>query len=128
MLDIDHFKNFNDTYGHEGGDEVLRELGALLETRIRGGDIACRYGGEEFLLILPEVSLEITQQRAEQIRQAVREMKIEFHRRLLGVITVSLGAAIFPDHGSDSAALISAADKALYKAKHKGRDRVEAAE
>jgi diguanylate cyclase (GGDEF)-like protein len=127
MLDIDHFKDFNDTNGHDGGDEVLRELGTLLKTKIRDGDIACRYGGEEFFLILPEATIDITQERAELIRNAVRSMVVEFHRKRLGTISVSLGIAVYPDHGKDSVSLFSVVDKALYKAKHNGRDRVEIA-
>ena len=128
MLDIDHFKNFNDSYGHPGGDAVLRELGALLLTKIRGGDIACRFGGEEFILILPETSFEIARQRAEQIREAVQGMQIEFRQKPLGTVSVSAGVAIFPDHGADPLDLLNLADQALYKAKHKGRNRVEIAE
>ena len=90
MLDVDHFKILNDTYTHEAGDVVLRELGLLLQRHIRAEDIACRYGGEEFLLILPEASLLDTQQRAEELRFMVRELCIRYHEQRLH-ITISVG-------------------------------------
>lgn len=127
MLDIDHFKDFNDTYGHHGGDEVLRQLSLLLQANIRAGDIACRFGGEEFILILPEATCDSLCQRAEAIRTAVQSMQIEFQRKLFRPVSVSVGAAVFPDHGSNPSALLSAVDQALYRAKEKGRNRVEMA-
>ncbi len=80
MVDIDHFKDFNDTNGHEAGDVVLREIGAMLPVQVRGEDICCRYGGEEFILILPEANLDVTVRRAEQIRQSVKSMRVEYRR------------------------------------------------
>ena len=127
MLDIDHFKVFNDTYGHEAGDMVLREIGALLQSRIRGEDITCRYGGEEFILILPEATKEVTVLRAEQIREAIKSMRVEYRRQPLGVISISLGVAIYPEHSSSVEGILKKADEALYVAKHNGRDRVEVA-
>ncbi len=127
MLDIDHFRDFNNTYGHEAGNVVLREIGAQLQTHIRGEDITCRYGGEEFILILPEANQEVTVQRAERIREAIKSIRVEYHRQPLGVISVSLGVAIFPDHSSTVEGILEKADEALYKAKHNGRDRVEIA-
>lgn len=127
MLDIDHFKVFNDTNGHEAGDMVLREMGAVLQNQIRGEDIVCRYGGEEFIIILPEANQAVTMQRAEQIRQAIKAMRVEYRRQPLGVISISLGVAIFPDHSSTVTGILKKADEALYLAKHNGRDRVEAA-
>jgi diguanylate cyclase (GGDEF)-like protein/PAS domain S-box-containing protein len=127
MLDVDHFKKFNDTYGHDAGDLVLHELGALLQANIRKGDIACRFGGEEFILILPEADLEVTVQRAELIREKINEISLNLHHQPLSKITVSLGVAIFPEHGITSDVLIKKADEALYQAKHNGRNRVEAA-
>ncbi|MCX7046905.1 MAG: diguanylate cyclase [Candidatus Sumerlaeota bacterium] len=122
MLDVDHFKQFNDQFGHDAGDSLLRELGALLQKHIRKEDIACRFGGEEFVLILPESSLENTERRAEQLRQTVRA---HFARANASPrpVTISLGMAIFPDHGLSGAGLIHAADTALYEAKTAGRDR-----
>lgn len=124
MVDVDHFKRFNDTFGHEAGDTVLRELGLFLRKNIRQSDIACRYGGEELTLIMPESSLEATQQRAEQIREGVKLLQVQHRRQLLGCITISLGVACFPEHGLNGDAVIRAADQALYQAKAKGRDRV----
>ena len=127
MLDLDHFKHFNDTFGHEAGDTLLRELGSLLQNNIRGEDIACRYGGEEFTLILPEGSLEITQQRADFLREAVKRLEVQHRNQPLGRITVSMGVAIFPEHGRTGEALLQAADAALYRSKDAGRDRVTTA-
>jgi diguanylate cyclase (GGDEF)-like protein/PAS domain S-box-containing protein len=128
MIDVDHFKRFNDTYGHEAGDIVLRELGMFLRKHIRKADIACRYGGEELLLILPEAGLEVCQERAERIRQCVKHLDVYHQRQKLGNITLSVGVAMFPDHGSTGAAVIEAADAALYLAKKAGRDRVVVAQ
>jgi diguanylate cyclase (GGDEF)-like protein len=127
MLDIDHFKNFNDIYGHEAGDIVLRELGALLQKQIRSEDIACRFGGEEFILILPEANQDVTVKRADHIREAVKAMRVEYQHQSLGMISVSLGVAIYPIHSSTSEGILKKADEALYQAKHNGRDRVEVA-
>jgi diguanylate cyclase (GGDEF)-like protein len=124
MLDLDHFKLFNDTFGHEAGDTVLREIGSFLSQHIRGGDIACRYGGEEFTLVLPEASLDIARQRAEQVCEDVRHLQVQNHDQSLGTITFSCGVAIFPDHGSSFQSVLQAADAALYRAKRDGRDRV----
>ena len=125
MMDIDHFKECNDTYGHDAGDAVLRGLGALLQSQVRGADIACRFGGEEFVLILQDAALEVTIRRAEEIRRAVKALTIEYLSRILGMISVSLGVAVFPLHSDSAEGLLRKADKALYKAKHNGRDRVE---
>ncbi len=123
MLDIDHFKHVNDTHGHDTGDAVLKELGGLLQNSIRGGDIACRYGGEEFLLILPEVSLNIAAGRAEELRKRIQELRIHHNDKVLQ-ITISLGVATLPEHGFDTNDVIKAADEALYQAKAEGRNRV----
>lgn len=128
MLDIDHFKKFNDTLGHAAGDELLHGLGKFLQQHIRGSDIACRYGGEEFLLIMPEATLAITQQRAEHLREAVKFLQVQHEEKLLKRISLSLGVAVFPDNGSTTGDIIQAADKALYKAKHLGRNMVCLAE
>lgn len=124
MLDIDHFKHFNDTFGHEAGDTLLQELAVFLQGSIRGSDIACRYGGEEFTLILPEASLQVTQQRAEQLREGVKHLHVQYRRQPLGMISLSLGVAIFPLHGLNAATVVREADAALYRAKQEGRDRV----
>jgi len=124
MMDLDHFKYFNDNFGHEAGDLLLKELGALLRGNIRGEDIACRYGGEEFTLILPEGSGPVTRQRAEFYKEAIQRLDIHYRGHPLGRVTASMGVAIFPDHGRTAKALIEAADKALYRSKSAGRDRV----
>jgi diguanylate cyclase (GGDEF)-like protein len=124
MLDVDYFKHFNDKFGHDAGDEVLRALSLFLQKQVRQSDIVCRYGGEEFLLILPEASLDITLQRAEQLRGGVKSLNIQYRSQCLGPVTLSIGVAIFPDHGFTGAAAIQAADAALYRAKNEGRDRV----
>lgn len=124
MLDIDHFKRFNDTYGHAGGDLLLSELAHLVQRHIRGDDVPCRYGGEEFTLILPDASLEVTRQRAETLRVEAHQLHLEFDGQLLGRITLSLGVAVFPDHGQTVDAVLQAADEALYTAKRGGRNQV----
>jgi diguanylate cyclase (GGDEF)-like protein len=124
MIDIDHFKQFNDNFGHDGGDAVLRALGAFLKKQTRGSDIACRYGGEEFMLILSPSTVDGARQRAEKIREAAKLLSVSHANQDLGAITLSLGVAIFPDHASDSAAIAKAADVALYQAKCAGRDQV----
>ncbi len=124
MLDVDHFKQFNDTFGHEAGDAVLRSLGNVLRTQFRGEDIVCRYGGEEFVIILPEASHEMTHKRAEQLREAVKKDLVQLRGQSLGYISLSIGVSSFPANGSTGEALVSAADAALYRAKEEGRDRV----
>lgn len=127
MLDMDHFKRFNDAYGHEAGDALLRQFAELLSRVIRREDIACRYGGEEFTLILPEAGPAQAFARAEQIRTAVAEMAVEYREQRLGQITLSIGAASFPDDGAASKELLRRADTALYRAKSEGRNRTVAA-
>lgn len=124
MLDIDHFKRVNDTYGHDAGDALLREMGTFLQARTRGEDIACRYGGEEFMLVLPGAALEDTRQRAELLRAELQMLIVQHQGQALERVTVSLGVAVFPNHGMSTDALIRAADQALYQAKRTGRDRV----
>jgi diguanylate cyclase (GGDEF)-like protein len=124
MADIDHFKNFNDTHGHKAGDELLIKLADFFKFEIRGSDIVCRYGGEEFILILQGASTEGTYKRAEHLREEVKNLKVYFHDQLLPSITLSMGIAIYPDHGIELNDLIQVADIALYKAKEQGRDRV----
>lgn len=123
MLDIDHFKAVNDTYSHEAGDVVLQELGRLLRRNIRGGDTACRYGGEEFLLILPEIELDGITQRAEKLRHAAKNMQVTYQQRAVS-ITISCGIAMLPYHGTSIEQVLNAADNALYQAKSNGRDQV----
>jgi diguanylate cyclase (GGDEF)-like protein len=128
MLDVDRFKKFNDMFGHDAGDTVLRELGDYLSKFIRRGDLACRYGGEEFTLILPECSLEDTRRRAEELRISFQQLSIKHRDTVLGKVTLSLGVAVLPDHGTTAVDLLAAADGALLRAKEEGRDRVLIAE
>lgn len=128
MLDIDRFKQFNDTYGHDGGDTLLHSVAEFLQLETRGEDIVCRYGGEEFVLILPGASLEDTHRRAEQVRTSVKQMQVQHAGQTLGSVTVSLGVAIFPIHGATGDEVLKAADSALYRAKAGGRDQVVFAE
>jgi diguanylate cyclase (GGDEF)-like protein len=124
MLDVDDFKRVNDTFGHEAGDAALRDLGQYLRAEIRAGDVACRYGGEEFTLILPNTPFKAMRERAEQLRQGIQDLRLEHQGRALGPLTFSLGLAAFPAHGASRAEVLQAADAALYQAKREGRDRV----
>jgi diguanylate cyclase (GGDEF)-like protein len=123
IIDIDHFKDFNDTYGHLAGDEVLRRMGAVFKGSIRNCDYAARYGGEEFIVILPEIGPEDGVQAAERIRHRVAEEKISSNGDSV-TVTISVGVASFPEHGDDAETMISKADSALYQAKKRGRNRV----
>ena len=124
ILDIDHFKHYNDEYGHEAGDAVLRAIGQLLQTQVRGGDVACRYGGEEFVVLMPSAPMESAKQRGKQILEAIRGLEIPHQGHLLPPVTASLGVAEFPSHASDADGMLEAADNALYAAKRTGRDRM----
>jgi diguanylate cyclase (GGDEF)-like protein len=123
ILDLDHFKSFNDTYGHESGDVVLRETGAFLVKNIRAEDFVCRFGGEEFVVILPTAAIEASRARAERLRSKIKELTVLHQGKSLGMITVSIGVAAFPIDGGSPKELL-AADAALYRAKREGRDRV----
>lgn len=124
MLDLDHFKELNDSFGHEAGDLLLAELGRLLRTHVRRGDIACRYGGEEFVLILPDASPEDAFRRLDELREKAKAIRVTHQGRSIGAPTFSGGLAAYPKHGDTAAALLRAADAALYLAKHAGRDRL----
>jgi diguanylate cyclase (GGDEF)-like protein len=123
MVDLDHFKRINDSFGHPAGDYVLTAVSALLRIHIRSSDIVCRYGGEEFALILPEASLESVRRRAEEIQAAIGRLDLRHGDAPLGRITASLGVALFPDHADGPDTVLHAADGALYAAKEAGRDR-----
>lgn len=127
LFDIDHFKDFNDRFGHAAGDTILSTLGEFVRAHIRSEDIACRYGGEEIVLILPDAPLDVTVARAEMLRSGVSALSLEHRGRALGSVAISLGVAVFPRHGATGEALLRAADQALYRAKSGGRDRVELA-
>jgi len=124
MIDLDHFKNFNDTYGHDAGDAVLRETALFLAKGIRAEDFVCRFGGEEFVVILPTADLESSRARGERLRLKMRELTIMYQGKSLGMVTISVGVAAFPEHGTSPKELMAAADAALYQAKRGGRDRV----
>ena len=124
MLDLDHFKSLNDRHGHDAGDRMLAAFGELLQSLCRREDIACRYGGEEFTLILPELDCDTALRRANEIREATAHMVVGDDHQRVGPVTVSIGLAMFPEHGSDGSSLREAADVALYRAKHGGRNRV----
>ena len=128
MLDVDGFKQFNDTHGHLAGDMVLRELGDILRKHVRGEDIPVRYGGDEFIVILPGASREVAQERAQILCLAARELHLLFGGKTLETLTLSLGVAVFPQDGSTSAAILKAADTALYRAKSGGRGQVSMAD
>jgi diguanylate cyclase (GGDEF)-like protein/PAS domain S-box-containing protein len=127
LFDIDHFKDFNDQFGHAAGDTVLSSLGEFVRAHVRSEDIACRYGGEEIVLILPDAPLEVTLARAEMLRSGVAGLHLEHRGRPLGELAISVGVAVFPRHGVTGEALLRAADQALYRAKDGGRNRVELA-
>jgi diguanylate cyclase (GGDEF)-like protein/PAS domain S-box-containing protein len=124
MIDLDHFKKFNDTYGHDAGDAVLRETGVSLTKGIRAEDFVCRFGGEEFVVILPTADPETSRARAERLRMKIRELTVMYQGKSLGMVTISVGVAAFPAHGTSPKELMSAADAALYEAKRGGRDQV----
>jgi diguanylate cyclase (GGDEF)-like protein/PAS domain S-box-containing protein len=128
MLDVDDFKRFNDVYGHAAGDSILHRLGEMLLRQIRGEDIPARYGGDEFILVMPDASREVTRERADRIRENARQINIPYEGRPLENITLSLGVAVFPEDGSTSAAVLRAADQALYRAKREGRNQVGTAD
>jgi len=124
MLDVDHFKHFNDSFGHDAGDTLLCEIARVFRTTLRAEDIICRYGGEEFAMILPDAPLPSIQGRIEQLREKVRDTIAQHRGQPLDRVTVSIGIATYPEHGTTSETLLRAADAALYQAKAQGRDRV----
>ena len=125
MIDIDHFKRLNDTYGHPVGDMVLRDVAAILTRDLRQIDIAARYGGEEFILLLPETNLQGAKLVAQRLRYSVEQAKFCTPPRSKPErLTISIGVALFPDEARIKADLLEAADAALYQAKAKGRNRV----
>jgi diguanylate cyclase (GGDEF)-like protein/PAS domain S-box-containing protein len=127
MLDLDHFKMFNDTYGHDVGDMMLKQLGKLLSSQVRAGDIACRFGGEEFMVVMPKASLSVAKQRANDWRMKF-ESQILIHEGEVLNATLSAGVAVYPLHGKTSDEIIRKADQAMYAAKAAGRNQVIMAE
>ncbi|MDO5181879.1 diguanylate cyclase [Legionella pneumophila] len=124
MLDLDHFKKINDTFGHDAGDLVLKELGQILNSDIRLGDIASRYGGEEFVLLLYDIDAQAAKMKAENLRSAISNLQVKYEAQPVGQITASIGISVYPDDAKSPAEVIEAADKALYQAKNKGRNKV----
>lgn len=124
LFDIDHFKRFNDTWGHEAGDLVLRSVADVIRQNVRGSDIACRYGGEEFIIILSEATRTVAVQRAETIRRDIERMQLVLGDQPLERVTASFGVALYPTHADNAEGLVRAADDALYRAKGGGRNRV----
>jgi len=127
MIDMDHFRDLNALFGHPNVDITLAEVGDLLVHSIRAGDIACRYGGDEFLLILPEATIEVARERAEQMCISVHSLSVQSEARPPQPISFSVGIASYPDHGQTVTELLRAADAAVFSAKDRGRDRVEIA-
>ena len=124
MIDLDHFKRMNDTYGHEAGDLVLRAVGQCLRDGVRRSDIACRYGGEELVVVLPECDTQAAARCADNLRTAIARLALLHGETPLPPVTASFGVAMWPAHGDDATTLLQAADRALYAAKHEGRNRV----
>ena len=124
MIDIDHFKLFNDQHGHEVGDQVLREVAQVLQRQTRGSDVAARFGGEEFTLVLADITDQHAFERAQRVRQEVEQLVLHCSGKDIGKVTISIGLAHFPMHGSTVEALLLAADRALYGAKSAGRNQV----
>jgi diguanylate cyclase (GGDEF)-like protein len=124
MLDIDDFRRLNTSAGHSAGDAVLKSLGQLLLRNVRREDVACRYGGDEFVLILPEMAAPIAQRRAEALREQLRQLRVEARGKPIGPLTASIGVASYPSQGDTPQTLLSAAEQALQRAQDLGRDRV----
>lgn len=121
---FDHFKRVNDTHGHDAGDVVLTQVAEILRAHVRSSDIACRFGGEEFALVLPGATAEAVALRAEEIREAIARFNARYRGRQLAGVTASFGVAVFPHHAAEPESLLRAADQALYQAKEAGRNRV----
>src|SRR6266566_5788380 len=124
LVDLDHFKRFNDTWGHDAGDLVLKTMAQIFRSHFRAEDVICRYGGEEFSIILPEASAEDAAKRANVLRDEVRKLTIRYLDQNLDPVTLSIGLATFPQHGSTGEQLLRIADQCLYQSKAAGRDRV----
>jgi diguanylate cyclase (GGDEF)-like protein len=122
FLDLDHFKRFNDTFGHDAGDLVLQSLADLFRNFFRSTDICCRYGGEEFAIIMPESTSQDAAARADALRSEVKSLRLQYQKESLGQLTLSVGVAAFPEHGSTSEELLKIADQCLYESKARGRD------
>jgi diguanylate cyclase (GGDEF)-like protein/PAS domain S-box-containing protein len=127
MLDLDHFKHFNDAYGHEAGDLVLQAVSELLRRSLRASDMACRYGGEELTVVMPGLALDDARSRLDEVRQAIMGLRLRYRNDELPAITVSIGIAEVVDQETDSATLLGRVDAALYQAKEQGRNQIAVA-
>jgi len=127
FLDLDHFKKFNDAFGHDAGDKVLQSLADLFRTFFRSTDICCRYGGEEFAIILPESSAKDAAVRADALRTEIKGLRLQYKKQNLGPLSLSVGVAAFPEHALGSDELLKIADLCLYESKARGRDVVTVA-
>jgi diguanylate cyclase (GGDEF)-like protein len=127
FLDIDHFKDYNDKYGHDAGDAVMKAIADLMESFRHGSDVACRYGGEEFVVVMPETGPDQAKRKMERFRKTVRQLSLKLNGQTLPSVDISVGLSIFPEHGSTTAELLKQADNALYRAKHRGRNCIEMA-
>jgi diguanylate cyclase (GGDEF)-like protein len=127
FLDLDHFKRFNDAFGHEAGDVVLRRMAEVFREHFRGDDVVCRYGGEEFAVILPESNAADAARRADHLRSDAKTIEIRHQGQLLNPVTFSVGVAAFPENGATAEEILRAADQSLYQSKAEGRDRVTVA-
>lgn len=123
-FDLDHFKDFNDSYGHPAGDAVLVAFAKVLQSHSRSEDIACRLGGEEFVLIMPEMDIAVALRRADELIHVLGRLDVIHEGKLLPRLTTSIGVAVFPEHGQSAEAILAQADQALYEAKAQGRNRV----
>ena len=124
-MDIDHFKKFNDNHGHDAGDTVLRAVADCLKANFRDEDVACRFGGEEFVVILPGTAAEVAVRKADEVRAKIESLVVRYVDANLPRITISIGVAAFPQSGDNPQAVLKSADDALYRAKDGGRNRVE---
>jgi len=124
MIDLDHFKHLNDSKGHDAGDVVLKAIAGIIKASLRASDVVCRFGGEEFVVLLPEGEYKDFLSRAEELRLAISSLSVIHLGQELGPITASFGVAALPEHGNDAASIIKSADNALYAAKDGGRNTV----
>lgn len=124
MIDLDFFKIFNDTYGHGGGDALLKAVANYLLGNVRASDIVCRYGGDEFALVMPEANLDEANRRAEQLRKGIKTLRIQYHNQSLDSVTASIGVTSYPEQGKTTEDILRLADDALYQVKRQGRDSV----
>src|SRR5262249_19465307 len=125
-MDIDHFKKFNDNHGHDAGDTVLRAVADCLKAFFQDEDVVCRFGGEEFVAILPGTAVEAAAQRAEEVRAKIEATVVRYVDGNLPRVTISIGVASFPESGDNFQGVMKAADEALYRAKDAGRNQVQA--